>query len=139
MESTRNESPKLNNYYKVLEENNWVPEEPDMEGMIKRWNSNPRANLVKNEQKIRIKLQKKKRTGWEERKDHDPPNVDALLKNFEKENPLDIEEKIIMDLNNEQKMYAALNSWNIEEPPSKKSKLKVSWADQCDSDNDKNV
>ena len=27
-----------------------------------------------------------------------------------KENPLDIEEKIIMDLNNEQKMYAPLNS-----------------------------
>ena len=121
MESTGNESPKLNNYYKVLEENNWVPEEPDMEGMIKRWNSNPRANLVKNEQKIRIKLQKKKRlTGWEERKNRDPPNVDAILKNFEKENPLDIEEKIIMDLNNEQKMYAPLNSWNIEEPPSKK-------------------
>ena len=68
MESTSNESPKLNNYYKVLEENNWVPEEPDMEGMIKRWNSNPRANLVKNEQKIRIKLQKKKRTGWKKGK-----------------------------------------------------------------------
>ena len=37
-----------------------------------------------------------------------------------KQNPLDIEEKIIMNLNNEQKMYAPLNSWNIEEPPSKK-------------------
>ena len=62
MESTSNEYPKLNNYYKVLEENNWVPEEPDIEAMNKIWNSNPRANLVKNEQKIRIKLQKK--THW---------------------------------------------------------------------------
>ena len=52
MESTANESPKLNNYYKVLEENNWVPEEPDIEAMNKIWNSNPLANLVKNKQKI---------------------------------------------------------------------------------------
>ena len=138
MESTPNESPKLNNYYKVLEENSWVPEEPDVESMIKRWNSDPHANLVKNEDKIRIKIQKKKRSsGWGETKAHDPPNIEFILKSFAKENPLDIEEKLIMDHNNEQQLYASFNAWNIEEPPTKKSKGKVSWADLCDSDNEK--
>ena len=131
-------SPKINNYYQLLEKNEWIPEEPDIECMINRWNSNQRANIMKNNQNIRIKIQrhKKRFSGWEEMKDHDPPNIYDVLKDFENENSLDIQEKIITDFNNEQQLYASFNIWNIEEPPMKKSKMKVSWVDQCDSDNE---